>query len=279
VLRFGRDYKLLIRFSKDEVIEVLPPFRVAFDGEKSIFAGLNKISIDVYNLSPKNRDRIFKDKENRKEYFQVILSVGYENTQNDIIFKGDIFQAYTEKKDNDYITKIICESGGFDYKNSFTSKTITNQSQVMDQLLNDMPNTQKGSIDINPVFIARAKVLVGATSDILQQEIGLNQSWFIDDEKLFILKENQIIDSVAVVINADTGLLTVPTRANQLVEAQTIMNPAIRLGGLVQLVSEESKNLNGFYKVEVVKYKGDFRGNEWKQILSLRLNTDFEVVK
>ena len=285
--RYIRDYSLIVRFSQSEAIEVNPnsfsdtePLRIIFDGEKSaVSQGLNKLNIQIYNLEKKKRDRLFKDKEDNKTYFQVILSVGYKNIQKDVVFQGDIFQAFTEKKDNDYVTNLICNSGGFDYKNSFTSKTITRQDNVIDQLLNDMPNTLKGRIDEKENQIARAKILLGATTELINQETGNNRNWFIDDEKLYILKDNQIIDDVAVVVNSETGLLGVPTRANQLVEAITLINPAIRLRGLVQLESKEATNLNGIYGVDTIRFKGDTRGQDWKQTLVIRENTNYEVLK
>lgn len=284
--RFGRTYSLIIRFSENDLIEINPegvniePLRIIFEGEKSATAqGINKLNLQIYNLEKTKRDRIFKDKENRIDYFQVILNIGYNNSQKSIVFQGDIFQAFTEKKDNDYITNIICDSGGFDYKNSFTSKTVTRQDVVIDQLLEDMPNTKKGVIDLKGIEFPRAKILFGATFDIINAEVGTDANWFIDDEKLYILKDNQILDDVAAVVSANTGMLGVPTRANTFVEAITLFNPIVRLRGLVQLSSIEAENLNGLYTVDTIKYKGDTRGEDWKQTLTLRSNTNFEVKK
>ena len=202
--RFGRTYSLIIRFSENDLIEINPEgvniehLRIIFEGEKSATAqGINKLNLQIYNLEKTKRDRIFKDKENRIDYFQVILNIGYNNSQKSIVFQGDIFQAFTEKKDNDYITNIICDSGGFDYKNSFTSKTVTRQDVVIDQLLEDMPNTKKGVIDLKGIEFPRAKILFGATFDIINAEVGTDANWFIDDEKLYILKDNKMLDKVA----------------------------------------------------------------------------------
>ena len=284
--RFLRDYQLIVRLSETESIDINPkdnlvePLRITFEGEKSATSqGLNKLNISIYNLKKETRDRIFKDKENRIDYFQVILLVGYKNTQKDTVFKGDIFQAFTEKKDNDYITNIICDSGGFDYKNSFTSKTLTKQDDVVDQLLKDMPNTQKGLITTTGDQIPRMKVLFGSTVELINQEAGVNANWFIDDEKLYILKDDELISDVAVNLNSNTGLLGVPTRANTLVEAVTLINPSIRLRGLVNLLSSEAKNLNGLYTVDTIKFSGDTRGESWYQTLILRESKDFKVLK
>ena len=59
--RFGRKYELKIITLDDKEITITPELRITFDVTKSIKGSLNKATVQIYNLSQTNRDKIKKD--------------------------------------------------------------------------------------------------------------------------------------------------------------------------------------------------------------------------
>ena len=59
--------------------------------------------------------------------------------------------------------------------------------------------------------------------------------------------------------------------------AETLMNPSIKCGGQVLLISSVTA-LNELYRVDTIEFKGDYRGNDWGQTLYLRKSTGFKVL-
>ena len=61
--RFGRKYELKIITLDDKEITIAPELRITFDVTKSIKGSLNKATVQIYNLSQTNRDKIKKDED------------------------------------------------------------------------------------------------------------------------------------------------------------------------------------------------------------------------
>jgi len=276
--RFDRDYRLFIRLSETDVVEIKPPLRIQFEAKKTIISDVNELKLKIYNLNLDKRNKLIKDKAQQGEddkYLQVILQVGYVDNLIDV-FIGNVYEAGTQKQGADFITTIVCKDGGFDFRNSFTSKTVTPSVSIIDELLKDMPNIKKGKVTTSNPRV-RPKVLVGATADLIQENLNNNETFFIDNEKLNIIKEDEIIDDIAVVVSSNTGLLNTPQKQETFVIAETLMNPAIKTGGQVQLISDIIE-LNNLYRVDTIEFKGDFRGQDWKQVLYMRKSTGFKVL-
>lgn len=276
--RFNRKYKLFIRFSATDVVEILPPLRIAFEAKKTIVSDVNELKLQIYNLTQDKRNKLIKDKAqvaNQEKYLQVILQVGYKDLVD--VFIGNVYEASSTKKGADFITTLTCKDGGFDFRNSFTAKSITKKISVVDELLKDMPNTKKGKVTEQDARI-RPKILIGNTSNLIQENLSENETFFIDNEKLNIIKEDELIEEFAVLVSEKTGLLHSPDKSENFVIVDTLMNPQIKCGGQVQLVSSIS-DLDNLYRVDTIEFKGDYRGSDWMQTLYLRRSTNFKVVK
>lgn len=273
-MRFNRDYKLVI--TKDEKeITVSPPIRIVFDASKSINGGLNKLNLKVYNLNEATRLSIVKDKEDNT-YVGIKLYVGYDN-RLELIFKGSIFRAQNIREGAEYYNSIECLDGGVDYLHSFTSRTVKG-GKVVETLLQDMPNTTIGKVaDIQALI--RPKVLVGNTTKIIDEFVSDDMSWYIDNEQLYIIGENQVVSKLIPIVDASTGLLNTPENDLKKITFSTILNPAIRIGGQVNLISKTAPHLNGVYKVDTIVFKGDNYGNDWTQTISGYLSDNSEVLR
>ena len=273
-MRFKRDYELIIGLG-DQAIIVKPPLRVSFTVDKSIEGGLNKLSLKIYNLKSQNRFQLAKDPE-EQAVISLILRVGYEGSV-ETIFKGTVQKGESSEPSPDIVTTLDCRDGGFDFINSFTSRTVKGKDLAVDKILEDMPNTQKGKITAQNSLI-RPTVLVGNSAKLIDQQLNDDETWYIEDERLFIIKENEVISTLIPLVSAKTGLMNTPQRQNQKVTFNTMMNPTVKIGSRVALESINAPHLNGIYKVNSISYKGDNYGSDWSQSISCLKNTSYQVL-
>ncbi len=269
--RFIRNYELRIQVPNIGTFLIRPPITIKFDFTKDQYNGVNKGTIEIYNLEPLKRDAIFKDKENGTPVILVDLRVGYGDTLETII-QGSVFQASTGKQDKDYVTKMEVWDGLKAFTESFVSTTVTRQSEVNTAILNSMEGITAGGFTTKQDTIFPI-VLYGSSTDILKKEIGVDRElyWYIDSNKLFITKGNDVLSFQATDVNPETGLIGTPTRLNKVVNVKSLINPAIKIAGLVNIQSVISTNLNGIYRVEGIKYTGNYRGDEWFMELTTRV--------
>ena len=271
--KFIRQYELIITLNSKETVKILPEIRIQFEVNKSIKGGLNTCTIKIYNLNQDKQMKLVREKEDNKSRLPFILKAGYNKLET--IFKGTIFEAKTTKTGSDFITTITSQDGGFDFINSFTSKTV--KSNDISNILEDMPNTQKGRISKRQDLI-RPKVLVGNSAKLIEDSLAEDETYFIDDEKLYIIKDTEVISPYIPLIQANTGLLNTPTRNAYEVTFNVLMNPDLRIGGLVELKSKYAIYLNGIYKIKTIKYKGDNYGSEWQQECLCTIAQDYKVI-
>lgn len=96
--------------------------------------------------------------------------------------------------------------------------------------------------------------------------------WSIQDGVLQILDRAKALDSMAVFLSADTGLIGSPTIDNKgLVTATALIQPDLIPGRKVVLNTIAHKG-DG-YRIEECEYTGDTAGNDWQVKMSLRKYT------
>jgi len=271
--RFLRDYSLTIGIGA-QAVTILPPLRIVFSADKSDDADLNKLSLKIYNLNPDKRRRLIRD-EDSNDYFPLRLEVGYQG-KIETVFRGSIETADSTREGAEYITSITCLDGGNDFFRGFVSASVTSKSAVIDTVLGTLPNTAKGKI--GPMGdLVRPKVLVGNSVAVVQEMLGPDQKWFIDDERLNILRPDEVVSSFVPLISAETGLLNTPTAQKKEITLITMMNPSVKVGGLFKLVSVTAPHLNGVYKTSVINYSGDTDGNDWQQQITATVAENYVV--
>ena len=259
--RFSRVFELRIQALGGD-ITIKPPMRIQFQADKSIRGGLNKIQIQLENLEERKRLALVKDAEETK-IIPIQLSVGYQG-RLELIFKGTIHKGSNERQGPDLITKIEGLDGGFDFINSFTSKTVEGADKAIEECLKDMPNTGRGKITKRPE-LSRPKVLVGNTAFVIDGLIGLDETWYIENEQLYVIKDDEVVSRYIPLVTARTGLISTPYRENQKTTFSTLMNPAVKIGYMCQLESKTAPHLNGTYRIETMSFQGDNYGDEWSQ--------------
>lgn len=222
----------------------------------------NTCDVTVYNLNKTTRDAIFFDAWDYFTFRKMTFKAGYGNDLQ-VLFNGNIKEAFSDRSGPDVSTKI---SGwdNFWYVNNYTKTTLdagADRNTVLNAILEGVDTGMRGAKVILSDFKdlpknLRSETLNGRPQDLVKERIGQDASLFFDDNKLFVLKDNDVVgteDSIPVV-NSDTGLLGVPIKRNRVVEFRMLFEPSLRVGRAFKLESQFSDKLNGTYKILSVNH-------------------------
>ncbi len=311
---FYRDYRLTVGIGNQAVI-IQPPITISFKALESVSKkSLGKLSVSINGLKPSTRLQLLKS-EDEERYIPVRLEVGYDGKLRQV-FQGSVKSGAVKREGAIHIVSLECEDGGHDYINSFTSRTVRGKDQVVDSVLKDMPNTNKGSVTKQQALI-RPKVLVGSSSKILTDTLAPDESFFIKDERVHILKANEVTSGNIPVVNARSGLLNTPqstkisaqddggkkgktptnepdtdpagkkdTDSSTLAKSSkgqivfdTKLNPTLVIGGLCAVESLTNPALNGVYKIYQIETSGQNNGAAWYQKVVCQPAGSYRVIK
>lgn len=310
---FYRDYRLTVGIGNQAVI-IEPPITVSFKALETVDKkSLGKLSVSINGLKPSTRLQLLKS-EDEEKYIPVRLEVGYDVKLRQV-FQGSVKSGAVKREGAIHIVSLECEDGGHDYINAFTSRTVRGKDQVVDSVLQDMPNTKKGSVTKQQALI-RPKVLVGSSSKILTDTLASDESFFIKDERVHILKANEVTSGNIPVVNARSGLLNTPqatkisaqddggkkakmptnepdtdpagkkdTDSSTLAKSSkgqivfdTKLNPMLVIGGLCAVESVTNPALNGVYKIYQIETSGQNNGAAWYQKVVCQPAGNYSVV-
>lgn len=274
MIRFLRDYQLTIGVGSQAVV-VVPPINITFSATKSTDVTLNKLILKVWNLRQSNRLALVKDEE-EDDYIPLELSVGYQGRMQ-LLFRGSVHKGEHQREGADFVNTIECLDGGKDALSSFTSVTVRGKDQAIRAALGDMPNTAEGAITPHAQLV-RPKVLVGNSARLITDMLDDDEAMFIDDEQLFVLRNDEVRSDLAPLVTARTGLMNTPQASKGEVTFQTIMNPTLKVAGLCQLESVTAPDLNGVYRIDQINYSGDYTGDDWTQMVTAKRAPNYKVV-
>lgn len=262
-MKFGRTYKLTID-TNDGLGQIIitPPLTINFTVERTVESTSNTISIQIYNLSMKTRNRIKQDKYNMSAQHKIKLEAGYGNNLS-VIYYGQILQADNMRAGQDIITTVSGQDGSFDTSNTVTSESIaagTPVSQVLQHLVGQFPTLTLGAIGDFPGVFNKTVTLEGNCWELLKQYAP--GKVYIDKGQVFLLNPNEAINGVSVVagqipiMDSSTGLLDTPRRENAFLTIRTLFEPRITVGQILQLNSSVQPAYNGQYKVVGLGHQG-----------------------
>lgn len=331
--KFNRKYLLAIQFgetkgTKQETLDngeiadrvyynegnselvIRPFFTIKLNIDRGVYASINKMTLDIYNLAKSTREKIYYDAILHAAVAKkIVLYAGYSNSDfskfnssvitNNIrdeinglplIFNGRFTRAYSYRKGSDFITHI--EAFDLPQKNEVKISTEfakdSTQKEVLSFLAKELGLEQKNVfIDEEFTFkLGRNKSfnntsaweavqnLVNSVNDIIKKRDGDNAALFrlyFDYPKLAILRDNNYIKNDYVLINSDTGLLSTPIREGAKVTFKTLFEPTFRAGGYINLNSRTTQTgINGVLKVIGFKHQGTI-----SPVVSETLTTDF----
>lgn len=296
--QFNRKATLIL--SEGEKALDLSALHFRFKVEQQDVESPNNCSIRVFNLTEATVKLALQ------EFSQVVLQAGYEEAAG-VIFQGTIkqFRVGRENATDTYLD-ILAADGDLAYNQSIVAKTLAANS-TPDQRIKAVIESMSGqgvSAGAGMVYtggvLPRGKVLFGMARALLRQEVqSQGATWSINNGKVDILPLAGYRPGEAVVLNSTTGLIGRPEQTVDGLRAQSLLNPRLLVGGLIQI---DNKSINqtvqqnpnaapipfnqytglqnlatiatdGIYRLYVVEHVGDTRGTDWySNLVGLAVN-------
>lgn len=262
--KFGREFRITID-PKDggPVIIITLPFTIRFWVQRNTYSDLNNLTIDIYNLSEANRNRIFQDrydigvKQSDGSFIgrEIKFEAGYSTLYQ--IYDGTIFQASSAREGTDIVTRISAMSGNFDVATTQTFQTISGAQtlgQVFETLIGEFPNLEVGAIGDFSTTRPRPWVINGNVYEWMKQYS--DQGVFIDNGKVYVLKPAETLTGQIVLLNDSSGLLETPRRDDGFLSITTLLEAGINVGQQIAISSSVQTAYNGNYKVAGIQHQG-----------------------
>lgn len=275
----------------------LSEMRIVFQTTSADSINPNSAVIRVYNLSDATLNRV-----ETKEFSRVVLQAGYAQQLFGVIFKGDVTR-YGIGKENavDSYLDIFAMDGDFAANFATINQPFAAGSTPKD-VINAAAAAMRSEISHRPDFTgfnaqyARGKVMFGMARDVMTNvSTTAGCTWSVQNGKVQILPLTGYLPGDAVVINSETGMVGIPVQTDQGVQVRCLINPRIRIGGLIQINEKDVQRVfgqpnrvfpnavdgftsagqfnlvpaakvprgDGLYRVYVAEYSGDTRGNPW----------------
>ena len=278
MLKYNRNYRLEVEGGDSQMHIFQYPLTLEFNIQRAALGSANNGTLRLYNLSPNTRKAIFKDQyEIEKNFRAVKLSVGYGDSLS-LILNGHIMEAksFREEGSTHFVTEIHCYDWSYSMVNATSDFTLgppeyalpLKRSTIVERLRQDLtkakgapPLALGGLSDFDgkdPAPYNRPFVASGNTWDILKHET--NDHCFIDNGILHCLADGDYIKGDVEIIDASTGLLSTPKKAQYMVKIDILMEPAIKIGQLIELNSSSETIYNGRYKVIGITHTGIISG-------------------
>jgi hypothetical protein len=266
-------------------------FRCSFQTQARDGAVPETAIITVYNLSDSTMKGLVK------EFDQVILEAGYDKGRYGIIFNGIVKQysrGHEENMTESYF-RIFAAHSETTFRFGVVNNTQPAGSTTDDRSkANQKDLSYKGvplgqqDISKTPGKLYRGNVAWGVGVDAMSEEAThSNMVWSIQDGKMILLNNDSYLQGQVIDLNAGTGLIGHPEVTDNGISVTSLLNPAVRVRGLVKLNNDSinwtgapgggnlvfwpttSFNIfdmlsnDGLYIILVRTHEGDTRGNPW----------------
>jgi hypothetical protein len=236
----------------------------------------------------------------RAEFKRVTLSAGYEEGNFGVIFDGEIKQTRRGRENaTDTYLEIAAADGDVAYNRGTISVSLAagaTPRDIIDAVMRVLSQEPFG-VTLGPLPIEmpaprmpRGQVLFGMARDVLRRVAQLiDCEWSIQNRVLTFTPRRGYIEGEIVVLTAKTGLVGLPEQTQDGIMARCLLNPNIAPGRRVRLDNSsvqqarfdlsytgETRNAllpsiasDGLYRVLVIDWTGDTRGQEWYSELTL----------
>jgi hypothetical protein len=244
--------------------------RIQFEIEKDLTKHPNKCNITIFNLAESTR-KVFE-----KKPLLLHLEAGHDGVLRKL-FDGDLRYAASELKETDWETKLQCGTGARAFADARVSRSFKSGVPIA-TVLKEAAGTMGLSVPpevlqtIGLDQFSSGVVLQGPTRDELTRVLApYGYNWSIQDNKLQILRDDDVQPGSAVVVNPSNGLIgspevSVPEREgtkkgnSPTVKFKCLLYPILAPGILVAL---QSRAVTGSYKITKVTHKGDTHADDW----------------
>ena len=257
--KLGRQYRLTIQSVDekdnpiDKAIVITNPITMKFMVNRTLFADINSMDVEIYNLAPDTYNQLFFDYFNPKRR-TIILEVGYLGQEMSIIFIGDVWNCYTSRQGSNIITQIhaLTALKSLQVQSDATLMNIS-RNKILTYAANDM------GLDIEiysgeDTKFSRPVSIEGNSMKIIEKYTG--DVAHIDNNKIIVLENQDAIKGEVPLINDESGLLGVPRHEDAILSVDIILEPRIVIGQIIEIQSRIMSEFDGQYKVYGIKHEG-----------------------
>lgn len=250
-------YKLTITYDNVSLV-VEYPLTCHFNIVRNTFAQSNTATFKIINLNPSTRSLIFQDRFATDKIKLIKFEAGY-NGKLALIFKGYIQEAYSQRVGTETETNI--QAWDIGTADSYVSTTFEAETTFKDAYKNIVSSNKDLTLGAIGNFNGSFKTpttLMGSPLIVLNQITG--QHTYVDNGVVNSLNNNEALDYGVQVIQAESGLLGTPQRRGGEVIIESIFNPDLVVGQLVEIKSETASEFSSTYKICGINHQGVISG-------------------
>lgn len=283
-----------VTYDPGDYIIIRPPITIEFSINRQAYASSNQANIKVYNLSPKTRSEVFRDRNSfynpnpnvaiseNNQPRDVMLFAGYasEGGQS-LMFKGQMFYGHTQRRGTDFITELECQDPAIYQYAAMSNVSIPKtelaakkKSDMILQFVKDMYGGVPPKAIISPSVqaadyantanakrgIARKKSAMDLAKEAMTDSNG-HKCFFIDNGTPVAIGFGEAyVNPALTIITPETGLLNIPMKSEYIVAAQLMMEPRLLVGQALRVDGYQDSEYNGDYKVVGVQHNGMISG-------------------
>lgn len=292
-MRFGKVYRLVFGPAGKKGLEISQPLRITFDVEKDLKEEPNVNKLSAWNLRQETRDLL-----TAPDTF-VALYAGYEEEGAPLLLaSGNVTHGFSYKEGADVVTEIEFADGFVNLRDSAISVgfdqgvravTILKTCAEKMGLTLFMPNGAPDRLWLNGFSF------YGPAHECLHKVVsGTGLEWSIQNGVLQVIERNGLTKRRAIVLCPGSGLIGRPERTKEGAKEKALVRDQ-RTGANKQLTSSEQQKegwkvrsmmlpqalpgdvvklesayVEGFYRIESVKTRGDSYGSgDWVTELQL----------
>ena len=245
-------------------------FAIKFTVNKHVISTASPSIIQVYNLSQALRESL------RSSETKIVLRAGWKNTGLVQVFTGSLLYVSHQREGADIITNLISLAGYGGMSRTIISATFADLTKVrdivkafamqipgvtVDDKLIDLPDLAAGSQGWS--FAGP----VNAGLDKLSRSYKFD--WWINNGVFYALGHDKTITGT-VKLSSENGflmrvepMLATPMQKQIGVSIQSLFNPYVEPGRIVEVESAVNPRLNGRYKVHTLYHSGDTHSTQW----------------
>lgn len=253
---------------KQNAIEITE-MRVKFEIERSVKTTPNKCELEIFNLAENTRSLC------ESKPLIVWIDAGYAGALRQI-FSGDVRRAFSKLEKPEWNTKMTLADGGRAMALARTNATYATGTPTLGIVKNlvgamglSIDPAQAAKISGLQTQVVGPRAIQGQVSAELTRVLDpLGVTWSIQNGKFTMLRDQDIVDGEAFVVQQDTGLIGTPeytTPATESKPAQLkfrmLLYPQLAPGRLCRVTSRDIRGRT--FRIQRVVHKGDTHGKDW----------------
>ena len=250
------------------------PLRVVFSIERDLTREPNAAEVTIYNLSETSRAKV------ADRAIQATLEAGHSG-RSSTIFAGRLEYGSTSRDGPDWVTTFEATDGAKELRESRINLSFQPGIGVADVIKraaeamgvnvgNVADKVSSGNIRGAIQEFGNGIVLSGNATDQFDKVAkSLGYEWSVQDGEIQLLEQGGVTDeNQAVKLTSSTGLIGSPQSGDDgVVEVRALLVPGLTPGRRVQV---QSREVDGFFRVERTVYTGDTRGQDWYADLEVK---------